>query len=83
MTIFNADWDKRVPIEFATDVYYTGHRIGQKPIGATCFWSGYVKDEKYYISLCDNPVDFWEVSLEDVKHYILNSTNTQTKILQL
>lgn len=66
MEKFNADWNKRLPKEIAKDIVKNGVRLGEGGKQKDCYWSGYRKDEKYYISLNDDIDCFWESSVEDM-----------------
>lgn len=71
MEKFNADWNKRIPKEIGKDVRDNGKRLGEGGHQKDCYWSGYEKDGKYYISLNDDYESFWETSYEDMADYCL------------
>jgi hypothetical protein len=69
MEKFNADWNKRLPKEIGKDIRDNGKRLGESEHVKDCYWSGYEKDGKYYVSLNDDYGSFWETSYDDMADY--------------
>ena len=67
MDKFTGDYHKRLPKEIGKDIIDNGERLGEGGHVKDCYWSGYQKDDKYYISLNDEPTAVWEASYEDMK----------------
>lgn len=72
MKKFTANWEERLPVEIGIDVINNGVNLGCGGHDSGCYWSGYEKDGKYYISLCDYSDSVWETSYEDMELYCLN-----------
>lgn len=71
MSKFNAEQNKRLPKEIGTDVINNGKRLGEGGHEKDCYWSGYEKDGKHYITLNDDNESVWETSYEDMVDYCL------------
>ena len=66
---FDADWDKRIPVEEAKKIIENGDCLGDCLSEKDCYWRCYSLDNKYYMGLCDNE-DLWEVPRGTVDYYL-------------
>jgi len=71
MEKFIGDWNKRLPKEIGKDVIDNGKRLGEGSHEKDCYWSGYEKKGKYFISLNDDSSAVWESSFEDMESHCL------------
>ena len=71
MEKFNADWSKRLPKEMGKDIIDNGERLGEGCHQKDCYWSGYKKDDKFFITLNDDRDAVWESSFEDMEIHCL------------
>ena len=71
MKKFNADWNERIPKENGRDIIDNGKKLGESEYQKDCYWAGYEKDDRYYISLNDDMESVWETSYEDMSDYCL------------
>jgi hypothetical protein len=70
MDKFDADHSKKLSSEISKDIRDNGKRLGEGGHVKDCYWAGYEKDGKYYISLNDET--FWETSYQDMVDYCLS-----------
>ncbi len=73
MKNFDADWNKRLSKEIGRDIRDNGKRLGESGHEKGCYWAGYEKDGRYYISLNDDYAAFWETSYFDMADYCLKN----------
>lgn len=67
---FNGEHALCLPQEEGLDIRLNGVLEGTSSRVKDCFWAGYTKDGKHYLSLNNYPGSFWEVTREDMLLHI-------------
>jgi hypothetical protein len=63
-------WDKRLPEDDGKKIINAGQRLGEGCHEKDCYWSGYLFENEYYITLNDEYNCVWLAYKETFERYI-------------
>lgn len=66
---FTANYNERLEVSKGNEIINNGKKLGESIPSKDSYWSVYIHNEEYFISLNDQEADVWEADKEDAENY--------------